>query len=153
MSDVNDDLLFPDEIASLLSSTVGTVTLPESPPASQYGSQPARGALYAQDLAEARPYEFVAFDPPSQAPTANEPESTGDTELELQIELGRAELSADERLSLRDGEIVTLDKRAEDPVDIVIDGRLIARGEVLVLNDRLCVRIAEILGTWRARGQ
>ena len=66
-------------------------------------------------------------------------------ELDLHIELGRAELLIDEVLSLREGAVVPLDKMAGDPVDIVVNGRLIARGEVLVLNDNFCVRVAEIV--------
>ena len=68
-----------------------------------------------------------------------------DVELDLQIELGRAELLLEEAQSLREGAVVPLDKFASDPVDIVINGRLFARGEVLVLNDNLCVRVAEIV--------
>ena len=49
--------------------------------------------------------------------------------------------------SLREGAVVPLDKLASDPVDIVINGRLFARGEVLVLNDCFCVRVAEIVTT------
>ena len=41
--------------------------------------------------------------------------------------------------------MVALDKLAGDPVDIYVNGRLIARGEVLVLNDNFCVRVAELL--------
>lgn len=147
MSDIKDDLLFPDEIASLLSSTNGTLTLTQAPLASE--SDSPLEPFSAHDLAEARPYEFVAFDVPATATT--DPDETQDAQLALQIELGRAELSPDEQSTLRAGSIVSLDKRAEDPVDIVIDGRLIARGEVLVLNDRLCVRVAEILGPRRVR--
>ena len=68
-----------------------------------------------------------------------------DVELELRIELGRAELLIEEVLRLREGSVVPLDKLAGDPVDILANGRLIARGEVLVLNDNFCVRVAEIL--------
>ena len=68
-----------------------------------------------------------------------------DVELELQIELGRAELLIEEVLSLREGAVVPLDKLAGDPVDILVNGRLLARGEVLVLNDNFCVRVAEIV--------
>jgi flagellar motor switch protein FliN len=68
-----------------------------------------------------------------------------DVELELRVELGRAELLIDEVLKLREGSVVPLDKLAGDPVDIFVNGRLIARGEVLVLNDSFCVRVAEIL--------
>ncbi len=48
-------------------------------------------------------------------------------------------------LKLRKGSVVSLDKLAGDPVDIYVNGRLIARGEVLVLNDNFCVRVAELL--------
>ncbi|MEM9700982.1 MAG: flagellar motor switch protein FliN [Planctomycetota bacterium] len=68
-----------------------------------------------------------------------------DVELDLRIELGRAEMSLEEIVALRDGSVVTLDKLAGDPVDILVNGRLVARGEVLVLNDNFCVRVAEIL--------
>jgi len=68
-----------------------------------------------------------------------------DVELDLHIELGRAELLIDEVLSLREGSVVPLDKLAGDPVDILVNGRLLARGEVLVLNDSFCVRVAEIV--------
>ncbi|QDT17629.1 flagellar motor switch protein FliN [Alienimonas californiensis] len=68
-----------------------------------------------------------------------------DVELDLRIELGRAEMSLEEVVALRDGSVVSLDKLAGDPVDILVNGRLVARGEVLVLNDNFCVRVAEIL--------
>jgi flagellar motor switch protein FliN/FliY len=41
--------------------------------------------------------------------------------------------------------VVPLDKLAGDPVDIYVNGRLIARGEVLILNDNFCVRVAELV--------
>ena len=70
-----------------------------------------------------------------------------DVELDLRIELGRTEMRIEEVVGLRDGSVVALDKLAGDPVDILVNGRLIARGEVLVLNDNFCVRVAEILAT------
>ncbi len=54
-------------------------------------------------------------------------------------------MTLEEVVGLRDGSVVTLDKLAGDPVDILVNGRLVARGEVLVLNDNFCVRVAEIL--------
>ncbi len=70
-----------------------------------------------------------------------------DVQLELKIELGRTRMSLDEILQLRKGSVVTLDKLAGDPVDIFVNGRLVARGEVLVLNDNFCVRVAELVGS------
>lgn len=70
-----------------------------------------------------------------------------DVQLELKIELGRTQMSLDEILQLRKGSVITLDKLAGDPVDIFVNGRLVARGEVLVLNDNFCVRVAELVGS------
>jgi len=70
-----------------------------------------------------------------------------DVTLDLKIELGRTRMHLDEILQLRKGSVVTLDKLAGDPVDIYVNGRLVARGEVLVLNDNFCVRIAELVGS------
>jgi len=105
-----------------------------------------RGSSRVPDgLPDARPYEFMAFDSSSESDAIAELGTLKDVELDLRIELGRAELLIDEVLKLREGSVVPLDKLAGDPVDILVNGRLIARGEVLVLNDNFCVRVAEIL--------
>jgi flagellar motor switch protein FliN/FliY len=68
-----------------------------------------------------------------------------DVELDLTIELGRTHMHLEEVLKLKQGAVVPLDKLAGDPADIYVNGRLIARGEVLVLNDNFCVRVAELI--------
>ena len=68
-----------------------------------------------------------------------------DVELNLKIELGRTHMYLEDVLKLRKGSVVPLDKLAGDPVDVYVNGRLIARGEVLVLNDNFCIRVAELL--------
>jgi flagellar motor switch protein FliN/FliY len=68
-----------------------------------------------------------------------------DVEMDLTIELGRTHMYLEDLLRLRKGAVVPLDKLAGDPVDIYVNGRLIARGEVLVLNDNFCVRVAELV--------
>lgn len=68
-----------------------------------------------------------------------------DVELDLRIELGRTHMYLEDVLQLRRGSVVALDKLAGDPVDVFVNGRLVARGEVLVLNDNFCVRIAELI--------
>lgn len=69
----------------------------------------------------------------------------GDVDLDVTIELGRTEMMVEDVLRLASGSIVELNKLAGDPVDVYVNGRLIARGEVLVLNDNFCIRISEIL--------
>jgi flagellar motor switch protein FliN len=68
-----------------------------------------------------------------------------DVELNLKIELGRTHMYLEDVLKLRKGSVVPLDKLAGDPVDIYVNGRLVARGEVLVLNDNFCIRVAELI--------
>jgi flagellar motor switch protein FliN/FliY len=68
-----------------------------------------------------------------------------DVDLDVRIELGRTQMYLEDVLKLRRGAVVPLEKMAGDPVDIFVNGRLIARGEVLVMNDNFCVRVAELL--------
>lgn len=68
-----------------------------------------------------------------------------DSELDLQIELGRTRLEQATVDSLRSGSVVPLDKQAGHSMDVYVDGRLVARGELLVLNEKFCVRITERL--------
>ncbi|MEM8875247.1 MAG: flagellar motor switch protein FliN [Planctomycetota bacterium] len=68
-----------------------------------------------------------------------------DVDLNVKIELGRSRMSVEDVLKLIEGSVVELDKLAGDPVDVFINERLVARGEVLVLNDNFCVRVNEIV--------
>jgi flagellar motor switch protein FliN/FliY len=86
--------------------------------------------------------DFSGTPPSSEAATID---LLRDVELNLKIELGRTSMYLEDVLRLHKGSVVTLDKLAGDPVDIFVNGRLIARGEVLVLNDNFCVRVAELV--------
>lgn len=75
-----------------------------------------------------------------------------DVDLDVKIELGRARMLVEDVLKLAEGSVVELDKLAGDPVDVFVNDRLVARGEVLVLNDNFCVRINEIVAGVREEG-
>ncbi len=68
-----------------------------------------------------------------------------DVKLHVRIELGRTRMLVEDVLKLGEGSVVELDKLAGDPVDIFVNDRLVARGEVLVLNDSFCVRVSDVL--------
>ena len=108
---------------------------------------PMKGPNVRAGADDAKPFEYAEFG--SDAEGLNEKAfSIGmldDVQMSVQIELGRAELLIDEVMSMRKGVVVPLDKLAGDPIDIVVNGRLLARGEVLVLNDKFCVRVVEIV--------
>lgn len=75
-----------------------------------------------------------------------------DVDLNVKIELGRARMLVEDVLRLSEGSVVELDKLAGDPVDVFVNDRLVARGEVLVLNDNFCVRVNEILAGIKDEG-
>jgi flagellar motor switch protein FliN/FliY len=75
-----------------------------------------------------------------------------DVELNVKIELGRSRMLVEDVLRLAEGSVVELDKLAGDPVDVFVNDRLVARGEVLVLNDNFCVRVNEIVATVKEEG-
>ena len=69
-----------------------------------------------------------------------------DVQLDVRVELGRSRMLVDDVLRLGSGSVVELDRPSGDPVDIFVNNGLVARGEVVVLDERFCVRITEILG-------
>ena len=68
-----------------------------------------------------------------------------DVELTVKIELGRTKLRLDEVLRLGSGAIVELDRLAGDPVDVYVNDRLIARGDVVVVDEKFAVRLTEVV--------
>jgi flagellar motor switch protein FliN len=80
-------------------------------------------------------------------------ELLADVDLQVKIELGRTVMLVEDVLRLNSGSIVELDKLAGDPVDVFVNDRRVARGEVLVLNDAFCVRISEVLAPVKETGK
>lgn len=68
-----------------------------------------------------------------------------DVPLEISVELGRVKMLVRDIVELTTGSIVEIDKAAGEPVDVMVNGRLVARGEVVVIEDNFGVRITEIL--------
>jgi flagellar motor switch protein FliN/FliY len=69
-----------------------------------------------------------------------------DVEMEVTAELGRTRMSVKELLSLAPGAVIELDRAAGGPADLLVNGRLIARGEVVVIDENFGIRITEIVG-------
>lgn len=94
---------------------------------------------------------FERIDLPELTPTpADEPglerlDLLLDVNLRVAVELGRARMTVEDVLKLGQGSVVELHKPAGDPVDVYVNDRLVARGEVLVLNDKFCIRVSEVL--------
>ncbi len=68
-----------------------------------------------------------------------------DIPLDVSVEIGRTKMQIKELLQLGQGSIVELEKLAGEPVEVLINGRLIARGEVVVVNEKFGVRLTDIV--------
>jgi flagellar motor switch protein FliN/FliY len=99
--------------------------------------------------------EFTPLpEPPADPGFAGEADLTRltDVTVELTVEVGRTHMSLGETMSLGQGSVVTLDRLADKPVDLLVNGRPIARGEVVVIDEQFGLRITEVNGAERAAG-
>jgi flagellar motor switch protein FliN/FliY len=64
--------------------------------------------------------------------------------VELTVEIGRTRMTLGEALALGPGSVVTLDRAADQPVDLLVNGQRIARGEVVVVDEEFGLRVTEI---------
>jgi flagellar motor switch protein FliN/FliY len=87
-----------------------------------------------------------------QIPTINGDEKPS-INLTVSIELGRVRRKLEEVLQMSAGSVLVLDKQANDPVDIVVNDQLVARGEVVVLENRFAVRICQVMPALAPKGQ
>ncbi|MGH7243699.1 MAG: flagellar motor switch protein FliN [Phycisphaerales bacterium] len=113
-------------------------------PAGDVGAR-GTGVLGSSAGTDAKPVDLPAFTGGTGSGAPASIDLLSDVSLQVKIELGRTRMLVEDVLRLADGAVVELDKLAGDPVDIYVNERHVARGEVLVLNDNFCVRINEIL--------
>jgi len=92
-----------------------------------------------------RPAIFSPLPPSSSLAGSASIDLLLDVPLQVTVELGRTNLSVREVLALGSGSVVELEKLAGEPVDLLVNGRLIARGEVVVIDESFGVRVTEIL--------
>lgn len=69
-----------------------------------------------------------------------------DVPVELAVEIGRTRMTVGATLELRPGSIVILDRMAGEPVDLLVNGTPIARGEVVVIDEEFALRVTDVLG-------
>ena len=70
-----------------------------------------------------------------------------DVPMEVTVELGRSKRSVKEILSLSEGSIIELDKLAGEPVDLLVNNKPIAKGEVVVIDENFGIRVTEIVSS------
>ncbi|MED0669329.1 flagellar motor switch phosphatase FliY [Aneurinibacillus aneurinilyticus] len=96
-----------------------------------------------------QPVQFSSFD--ANAVPQGNPQNLGmllDIPLKVTVELGRTKKQIKDILDLSPGSILELDKLAGEPVDILVNNKLIAKGEVVVIDENFGVRVTDILSQW-----
>ena len=111
------------------------------PPQPYPGYPPASGGR----LVDVHPMQFQSFDAPSPQGEAKGIDLVYNIPLQVTVELGKTKKEISEILEFNAGTIIVLDKIAGDPVEIVVNGKLIARGEVVVIDESYGVRITDIV--------
>lgn len=104
------------------------------------------GAAMAEQNAQpaAQPHVFEQFGA-GGATANNDLDMIMDIPVQLTVELGRTKMAIKSLLQLAQGSVVELTTMAGEPMDVLINGFLIAQGEVVVVNDRLGIRLTDII--------
>ena len=129
-------------------------TLPAGTP-----EEDAMAAEWAAALAEAKPdagaghavseqvspASFTNFTPTSNSAAGNDINMILDIPVQLTVELGRTRIPIKHILQLAQGSVVELETLAGEPMDVLVNGYLIAQGEVVVVNDKFGIRLTDIV--------
>jgi flagellar motor switch protein FliN/FliY len=138
----------PNHAASLV------ISVPAPPRATAATEAPSRSTEPVRAAADAALFDAVgAADERAHGFGGIRPiEFLSDVELAVTAELGRTRMTVRELLRLGPGSVVELDRAAGSHVDLLVNGRLIARGEVVVVDDEFGVRVSEVVARERGVG-
>ncbi|WP_345252109.1 flagellar motor switch protein FliN [Pigmentiphaga soli] len=117
-------------------------------PQAPAGADEDWAAAMAEQQQAARPADelFEEFSKPGPTTqTANDIEIIMDIPVTLTVELGRTRIPIKQILQLAQGSVVELDGLAGEPMDVMVNGCLIAQGEVVVVNDKFGIRLTDIV--------
>lgn len=118
----------------------------------QMNQQPEiQGALQGQQAGNGGSYQRAAFEELNEG--AGLKPGKGETSLDvildipvtLSMEIGRSRISIQNLLQLARGSVVELDRMAGEPLDVLVNGTLVAHGEVVVINDKFGVRLSDVV--------
>ncbi|MDT0200789.1 flagellar motor switch protein FliN [Nocardioides sp. AE5] len=128
--------------------TAGATPVPPAPAQPTSAGSPSVGTVPGQAHAQPAPVHAVPTPQPEQAvPAAGRRgiEMLHGVVMEVTVELGRTRMTVRDLLALSPGAVLELDRAAGSPADLLVNGRLIARGEVVVVDEDFGLRITEVL--------
>jgi len=121
----------------------------QSDPAAKQGTDSDTDVSGSAEAVLQESFDEESFGTGEAAPSSESHEANLETVLnipvELSMELGRTRINIRDLLKLGEGSVVQLDRSAGDPLDILVNDCLVARGEVVVVNERFGIRVTDIL--------
>jgi len=136
-----------DEAKSEITADDWAAALAEQEKAAGGGDEWAAAFAEQAQAEAAKPAQMPVFDNvgPAAQPAANNLDMILDIPVKLTVELGRTKISIRNLLQLAQGSVVELDGLAGEPMDVLVNGCLIAQGEVVVVNDKFGIRLTDII--------
>jgi flagellar motor switch protein FliN/FliY len=113
--------------------------------AQQTSSTDSSAGSASQVSDQMMPASFANFGPSNAAGAGNDINMILDIPVQLTVELGRTRIPIKNILQLAQGSVVELDAMAGEPMDVLVNGFLIAQGEVVVVNDKFGIRLTDIV--------
>ena len=169
--DSDATILSQEEIEAMMNAQINTAAQPRNATASaDLNSQgeplsvplkkdpvpgaamPAAATARPQPSVDIRPIQLSDFDQDTNPGNGdNGIDIILDVPLQVSVELGQSRKTIREVMDLNIGSVVTLDRVAGEPVDVVVNGKIVARGEVIVIDDNYGIRITEVITSSRVR--
>lgn len=142
-----DEVLSPEEIEALVAQGTANAAQSAQVENATDGKVVDVSAQTGQQAGEpaVRPVEYSHVRGGSAGGASSGVELIMDVQLQVSVELGRACMTVRDVLALGAGSVVELDKHAGEPVEIVVNNKTVARGEVVVIDENFGVRITEIV--------
>jgi flagellar motor switch protein FliM len=113
-----------------------------TPESTQPGEKGEGGGLFSEDDDE----EHTTVTSPSDKPEVDAPELLNDIPLHVAVEMARVQITAEEVVALRVGQVITLGRTPGDPVDLSVNGKIVAHGELVEVEGQLGVRVTALSG-------
>jgi len=132
------------------------VSAPQASRAAPAGSAPSfappppYGSQQPAPMVDVHPAEFTPLMPRGTSGSGGKIDLIADIPVRVTVELGKTRKNISEILAITPGSVIELDKMAGEPVDVLVNGKLIAKGEVVVIDENFGVRITEVVGAHKA---
>lgn len=148
MPETADEMPEPDRETEMEESRAADAEDEDMPPEPESDAEPDQDAA-SEGIHRLRPPEAEESATEADDSSASEGWSNLyrmlDVPLSLTVELGATEMPLSEVLNLEAGSVITIDRAPGEPIDLLINGRLFARGEVVVINETFGCRITELV--------